>query len=248
MAPVERDRTVLSSVSPRDTGLANPPKARQNRAMSRVKPYGLNCPISSSLDLLGNRWAMLVLRQLHAGPASFAQIKTGLTGIATNMLSARLSELCDAGMVQKQDRIYALTETGQATRAILFELARFGRTRPLAEHTDKPRTVEQHAVVLAGAIERAAGPLDDLRAEILLNGTPFALMVSAGRAALTKGAMPLAPVRLGFAWEDLEMVAKGDQRLSQFAEQSQIAANDPLQVAALLDLLQKAMDIYGGFR
>lgn len=216
--------------------------------MSRVKPYGLNCPISLSLDLLGNRWAVHVLRELHAGPASFAQIKAGLSGIAANMLSARLGELCAAGLIHKDNRTYALTETGQATRAILFELARFGRNLPAPDGTDPPRTVEQHAVILAGAVERAAGPLDDIRAEIVLDDTPFSLTVARGQAALIKGAMPLAPVRLGFAWDDLDAVAKGEQRLSHFAEQSQITADDPLQVAALLDLLQKAMDIYGGFR
>lgn len=216
--------------------------------MSRVKPYGLNCPISLSLDLLGNRWAIHVLRELHAGPASFVQIKAGLTGVASNMLSARLNELCAAGLIDKDHRTYVLTQTGQATRAVLFELARFGHTLPPADGTDRPRTAEQHAVILAGAVERAAGPLDDIRAEIMLDGTPFSLIVTLGKTALTKGTMPLAPVRLGFAWDDLEAVAKGDQRLSHFAEQSQIIANDPLQVAALLDLLQKAMDIYGGFR
>lgn len=216
--------------------------------MSRVKPYGLNCPISLSLDLLGNRWAVHVLRELHAGPASFAQIKTGLPGIASNMLSTRLSELCAAGLIHKDNRTYALTEAGHGTRAILFELARFGRNLPVPDGADQPQTVEQHAVILAGAVERATGPLDDIRAEIVLDDTPFSLTVAAGRAVLVKGPMPLAPMRLGFAWRDLEAVAKGEQRVSHFAEQSQIAANDPLQVAGLLDLLQKAMDIYGGFR
>lgn len=230
------------------TALANPPAPVQKRAMSRVKPYGLNCPISLSLDLLGNRWAVHVLRELHAGPASFAQIKAGLPGIASNMLSARLSELCAASLIHKDNRTYALTETGHGTRAILFELGRFGRNLPLPDEVDQPQSVEQHAVILAGAVERAAGPLDDIRAEIVLDDTPFSLTVAAGRAALTKGTMPLAPVQLGFAWGDLEAVAKGEQRLSHFAEQSEIVANDPLQVAALLDLLQKAMDIYGGFR
>lgn len=65
---------------------------------------------------------------------------------------------------------------------------------------------------------------------------------------MVAGAMPLAPVRLGFAWQDLEAVAAGDQRVANFAAQGEIAAQDPLQVAALLDLLQKAMDIYGGFK
>lgn len=231
-----------------DTPLANAWQHGQNAAMSRIKPYAMSCPISLSLDLLGNRWAIHVLRELHAGPSSFAQIKTGLPGIASNMLSARLSELCEAGLIAKTHRVYTLTAAGQSTRAILFELARFGRGLSTPDAPVDPEGVSHRAVVLAGAIERAAGPLDDIRAEIVLNGEPYALTVAGGRVALQAGSMPLAPVQLAFDWADVEAVARGDQRVASFAAEREIIAEDPLQVAALLDLLQKAMDIYGGFK
>ncbi|WP_432450470.1 winged helix-turn-helix transcriptional regulator [Aliiroseovarius marinus] len=216
--------------------------------MSRAKPYAQTCPISLSLDLLGNRWALHVLRELHAGPAGFGQLRSGLEGIATNMLAARLSELVDAGLVAKSGRAYSLTETGRATRGILFELARFGRDLPCPNGAKETDQNTQHVVVLAGAIERAAGPLDDLRAEITLDGLPFSLTVAQGRVVFEAGEMALPPVRLGFGWDDVEAVARGDQRVADFAASREIEAQDPLQVAALLDLLQKAMDIYGGFK
>ena len=216
--------------------------------MSRVKPYAMSCPVSLSLDLLGNRWAIHVLRELHAGPTSFAQIKSGLPGIASNMLSARLSELCDAGLVLKSGRSYTLTADGLATRPILFELARFGRKLTPPETPTDTNSASHRVVVLAGAIERAASPLDDIRAEILLDESPFSLTVAGGRAALQAGQMPLAPVRIAFDWQDVEAVANGEQRVAKFAAEREIIAEDPLQVAALLDLLQKAMDIYGGFK
>ncbi|SMR70634.1 transcriptional regulator, HxlR family [Aliiroseovarius halocynthiae] len=216
--------------------------------MSRAKPYSLSCPISLSLDLLGNRWALHVLRELHAGPSGFGMLRDGLPGIATNMLSARLAELVEGGLVSKSGRIYALTERGQATRGILFELARFGRDIPTPENAVQTGFPSSRIAILTGAIERAAGPLDELRAEIWLDETPFTLIISQGQAAMIAGPMPLAPVRLGFSWRDLEAVARGDQRLANFAAQGEIIAQDPLLVAALLDLLQKAMDIYGGFK
>ncbi len=208
----------------------------------------MSCPVSLSLDLLGNRWAIHVLRELHAGPASFAQVKSGLPGIASNMLSARLSELCEAGLIQKTGRSYSLTPNGQNTRPILFELARFGRKLAPPDAPSDPEGHAHRVVILAGAIERAAGPLDEIRAEILLNDSPLSLTVSGGRAALQTGHMPLAPVRIAFDWADVEAVADGAQRVADFAADREIIAEDPLQVAALLDLLQKAMDIYGGFK
>lgn len=134
--------------------------------MSRAKPYSLNCPISLSLDLLGNRWALHVLRELHAGPSGFGKLREGLPGIATNMLSARLAELVEAGLVSKSGRVYALTERGQAARGILFELARFGRDIPAPENAAPTNAPSSRVAVLAGAIERAAGPLEIGRAHV----------------------------------------------------------------------------------
>nr|WP_281502744.1 helix-turn-helix domain-containing protein [Aliiroseovarius sp. F47248L] len=208
----------------------------------------MSCPISRSLDLLGNRWAIHVLRELHAGPASFAQIKAGLPGIASNMLSTRLSELCEAGLISKSHRLYTLTDHGLSTRGILFELARFGRNQPVPTSPTDPDGVSHRAVILAGALERAVGPLDDIRAEILLDGAPFSLIVAGGRVAFQAGSLPLAPVQISFDWSDVEAVARGDLRVANFAAEREITAEYPLQVASLLDLLQKAMDIYGGFK
>ena len=97
--------------------------------MSGKRRYQLLCRIARALDVVGDRWALLILRDLHAGPARFGELESGL-GIATNLLSTRLAELGDNGLVEKravdgQDH-YVLTETGEATDRILWELARFG--------------------------------------------------------------------------------------------------------------------------
>ena len=97
--------------------------------MARMRPYQLLCPIARALDVIGDRWTLLILRDLHAGPARFQVLQEGL-GVATNLLATRLTELTESGLIQKQAideySAYALTDLGRHTDMLLWELARFG--------------------------------------------------------------------------------------------------------------------------
>jgi DNA-binding HxlR family transcriptional regulator len=97
--------------------------------VTRKRPYQLLCPIARALDIVGDRWSLLILRDLHAGPARFQQLHEGL-GVATNLLSTRLAELSESGMIQKLDvnghSAYALTDLGRHTDLLIWELSRFG--------------------------------------------------------------------------------------------------------------------------
>ena len=59
--------------------------------MAGSRRYKLLCPIARALDRIGDRWTMLILRDLHAGPARFSELQSGLTGIAPNLLTDRCS-------------------------------------------------------------------------------------------------------------------------------------------------------------
>ncbi|MGI9607145.1 MAG: winged helix-turn-helix transcriptional regulator [Acidimicrobiales bacterium] len=96
--------------------------------MSEKRSYRLLCPIARALDVIGDRWALLVLRDLHAGPARYQELQEGL-GMATNLLSTRLVELTTAGLIQKPNpgrTAYELTALGRQTDRVLWELAGFG--------------------------------------------------------------------------------------------------------------------------
>ena len=96
--------------------------------MTAKRHYRLLCPIARALDAVGDRWALLILRDLHAGPARFQDLETGL-GIATNLLSTRLTELAETGLIEKSTNgrsAYQLTDLGRHTDRLLWELARFG--------------------------------------------------------------------------------------------------------------------------
>jgi DNA-binding HxlR family transcriptional regulator len=99
--------------------------------MSRT--YSQYCGVARALDLVGERWALLVIRELVLGPKRFTDLKDGLPGVGTNILAARLRELGDGGIVQRRrlpppaaSTVYELTEYGRELRPALLALGRWG--------------------------------------------------------------------------------------------------------------------------
>jgi len=101
--------------------------------MSRRR-YGQFCPLAKALDVLGERWTLLVVRELLAGPKRYTDLRAGLPGLATDLLAARLRELQQAGVIGRRvvppptpATVYELTERGLALRPVIRELSRWGR-------------------------------------------------------------------------------------------------------------------------
>jgi DNA-binding HxlR family transcriptional regulator len=83
------------------------------------RSYQQNCPIAKGLDVLGERWTLLILRELIGGARRYADLRAALPGIATNLLADRLRELEDAGLVDRTElpppvarTVYTLSEVG----------------------------------------------------------------------------------------------------------------------------------------
>ena len=97
------------------------------------KHYDQYCPIAHALGLIGERWSLLVIRELMHGPKRYTDLAEHLPGIGTNILAGRLRDLEQAGIVAKRklpppaaSRVYELTDYGQALRPAMRELAIWG--------------------------------------------------------------------------------------------------------------------------
>ena len=95
--------------------------------------YEQNCPIAYGLDLIGDRWTLLILRDLSFAPQRFTDLRTSLVGIPPNVLSQRLKRLVADGIVAIEElpppaarNVYALTERGRDIVPVLQSLVRFG--------------------------------------------------------------------------------------------------------------------------
>jgi DNA-binding HxlR family transcriptional regulator len=96
-----------------------------------VKSYGQFCSFARSLDLLGERWTLLVVRELLNGSTRFNDLRRGIPRISRTMLSARLRELCDAAVVTRSGGddgpMYALTPAGEELAGLVRELGTWGQ-------------------------------------------------------------------------------------------------------------------------
>ena len=95
--------------------------------------YGQICGLSRALEIVGERWAMLIIRDLISGPKRFTDLRQGLPRIPTNVLSARLKELEQADVLQRRILprpasavVYELTDYGRELEEVLMALGRWG--------------------------------------------------------------------------------------------------------------------------
>ena len=97
------------------------------------RSYAQYCPLARALDVVGDRWAMLIVRELSFSPKRFTDLEQRLGGIAPNLLSRRLKELETAQVVARRRldppaaaTVYELTEKGRGLETAMFELAKWG--------------------------------------------------------------------------------------------------------------------------
>lgn len=102
-----------------------------------MRTYGDSCGIARALDLVGERWALLVVRELLLGPKRFTDLRTGLPHVGPDMLAQRLRELEQAGVVQRAKlpppagvRVYELTDWGRQLDPVVLALGRWGSRAP----------------------------------------------------------------------------------------------------------------------
>ena len=107
------------------------------------KHYDQYCPMAHALSLVGERWSLLIVRELLRGPKRYTDLAGGLPGIGTNILASRLKDLEEGGIVEKRklpppaaSTVYELTEYGAGLQEALYALARWG-ARSLGPPTKK---------------------------------------------------------------------------------------------------------------
>jgi DNA-binding HxlR family transcriptional regulator len=118
------------------------------------RDYGQYCGLARALELVGERWTLLIMRELLARPSRYTDLLDDLPGIPTNVLSTRLKELEEAGIVERRIApapqrgiLYAPTEAGQSLQGAVIALALWGNTRLGEQEPDE--FVPPSSVVMA---------------------------------------------------------------------------------------------------
>jgi DNA-binding HxlR family transcriptional regulator len=161
--------------------------------MANRRTYGDRCGVARALDLVGERWALLVVRELLLGPKRFTDLRSGLPHLSPDVLSQRLRELEEAGIVQRRklappaaSRVYELTPRGRELEPVVLGLGRWGSTAPFPRGEARIG-VDSAVLALKTLFDPAAADGLSASYELRLGEHTFRARVADGRLDVARG-------------------------------------------------------------
>ncbi|MGW4644045.1 winged helix-turn-helix transcriptional regulator [Sphaerisporangium sp. NPDC004334] len=166
--------------------------------MGGTRNYGDACAAAHALDLVGERWALLVVRELLLGPKRFSDLRAGLPNAGPNRLSQRLRELEESGIVRRRKLgppgrfwVYELTEWGRQLQPVLVHLGHWGRLSPFRD-LDAGISVDALMLALQGDFDAEASGGLTATYGLVFGDDHITVRVSGGRIDVARGE-PSAP-------------------------------------------------------
>jgi DNA-binding HxlR family transcriptional regulator/putative sterol carrier protein len=187
--------------------------------VSGRRQYGDPCGIARGLDVVGERWALLIARELLLGPRRFTDLRTGLPGASPNVLSQRLDELQEAGVVQRHrlpapaaSWVYELTPWGHGLEDVLLAMARWGSQSaavPDAELSPRALLLAMRTTYAPASPDAAAS-----RIELHLDDESFVVTTGSGAISVAAGAIPSPDAVVSADAAALRAVIFGDRTVA----------------------------------
>jgi DNA-binding HxlR family transcriptional regulator len=157
------------------------------------RSYDQYCTVARALDVLGERWTLLLVRELLTGPKRFKDLLGGLPGIGTNLLTGRLKALEEEGIACRAtlpppagSRVYELTELGRALEPVVVELSRWGASLLGAPREEENLRAGWAAVALRSAVNPGVAGGRAETYEFRIDGEDFHLRLEGGEAEGTE--------------------------------------------------------------
>ena len=170
--------------------------------MASKRTYGDRCGVARALDLVGERWALLVVRELILGPKRFTDLRAGLPNMGPDVLAQRLRDLETTGVLRRTKlpppagtQVYALTDWGLELEPVVLALGAWGSRAPFPS-AEARLGVESAILALKTLFDPAAAGSLDEEVEIRLAGEPFHARVAGGEFTVARGpsAAPVAVI------------------------------------------------------
>ena len=158
------------------------------------RAYGQFCGLVRAVELVGERWALLIIRDLLVKPKRYSDLRQGLPRIPTNILAARLKELEEAGIVRRRllprpsGVVYQLTEYGHELEDIVLRLGRWGAKSLTEPGRDDIVTVDSLIMALRSTFRAGR----DASYEVRLGDIVIHVNIRGGRLEVAEGALPNA--------------------------------------------------------
>lgn len=205
--------------------------------MQPKRSYDDPCGVARALDVVGERWALLVVRELLLGPKRFGALSSGLPGMSQNVLSQRLRELQEAGIVRRRtfgppasSQGYELTERGRGLEPVLHALARWGSRIPVSSAGG----LSTDALMLALQTTFDPGAAGALRArlELRIGDDRFRAEIGEGRFGISRGGAGRADAILTAGAATLRALAFGGDAIADAVGRGDLRIEGDRQAAA----------------
>jgi DNA-binding HxlR family transcriptional regulator len=182
----------------------------------RRRRYNQYCPVARALEVVGERWTLLIVRELLPGPRRFTDLADGLPGISSSVLTARLADLEQSGLVAKRTLprpaasvVYELTDEARGLRPVLAALADWGMN--LLGQPRGDDEVHGRWLVLGLAVTaKPARSIPDATYELRVDNETFHIRTHDGRFQTAEGAAANASARITLTADTLAAIASGD--------------------------------------
>ncbi|HEU4702101.1 MAG TPA: winged helix-turn-helix transcriptional regulator [Conexibacter sp.] len=190
--------------------------------MGAKRSYGDACGIARALDVVGERWALMVVRELLLGPKRFTDLRAGLPHVSPDVLAQRLRDLEQVGLVHHRrlpppygSQVYELTASGRALEPTLMELGRWGGAYAPPPRDEMCMSLDAHILSLRTLFDAERAGDFAARVELRLGGETFQVDVAGGtiETARGEGARPDAVIEADPPMTLLE-VLHGQRRLA----------------------------------
>jgi DNA-binding HxlR family transcriptional regulator len=185
------------------------------------RTYGDPCGIARALDLLGERWAVLVVRELVLGPKRFTDLRSGLPGLSPDVLTERLRDLEQAGVVVRRilpppagARVYELTDWGRELEPVVIALGRWGSRAPFPPG-GAPLGTDAFVLALKTLFDPSAAIGLSVSCELRLGGDRFHARVRARRLEVSRAGAARPDVIIETDTRSLSAVLWHGRRLSE---------------------------------
>lgn len=203
-----------------------------------TRTYNQECVLAYALDLLGERWTLLILRELFLGPRRFGDLHAALPGLGTNLLSKRLKELEDSGLIAgpggETRSAYRLSEAGEALRPSIHELMLWSIEYFLARPEPSPardclfsNDLQPDSVALAVElfVNKCARPFSNYVLHLLIDENPYTYYFMNGRATARRGVDAPAIARIDTDVATLMQAMRSEIYLPQLEERAALAGD-----------------------
>ena len=209
---------------------------------ARTRTYGEGCAAAHALDLVGERWALLLVRELLLGPKRFTDLRAGIAHGSPNVLAQRLRELEQAGVVRRRtlpppaaSRVYELTDWGLELEPVVTALGRWGARSPAMPH-GTPMSLDSHILAMRTMFDPARAGFDATYA-LRLDDVDFRAGVSGSRFEIERGVPDRADATISTDPATLAAILWLGHPLDSAIESGELTVEGDLgAVARLVDL------------